>query len=81
MNPAAILFVVITTAPPLSPADAVRVLQSSHSISDRTGAYVLTVEDGPRAFVIIRSAPTAPPRPMPLYNQPITFRLPHKRGR
>jgi len=75
--------VIHSSAPPLSPADAVRVLRASHSISDRTGAYVVAPDEGPRVFVI----PRVPAKPvltgMPIYNPPITFRLPyhHRRDR
>ena len=92
MNAAAVVFVVVTTAPPLSPADAVRVLRASQSISDRTNVYVLRPEDAvrPRSLTI-RSAPGDGPfgpfppqdfRPLGVHViHGITFRVPHRRDR
>jgi hypothetical protein len=49
-----------STAPPLAPADAVAVLQSSHSPADVTHAFFYR-EPGPRWFVTGASGPTAGP--------------------
>ena len=71
-------FVVVVSAPPLSPEDAVRVLRGSRSVADRTDmrSYPEPVES---RVIVIRSTP--PPRLglLPVYNPPITFRL-HRKG-
>jgi hypothetical protein len=80
------VFVVITIAPPLSPAEAVRVLRGSQSLADRTNVYVLTPDDdGPRS-IVIRSKPGDGPfgpfpkyEPRPQYVHGITFKLPPRR--
>jgi hypothetical protein len=89
MNPAAIVFVVVTTAPPLPPAEAARVLQSSRSIADRSHVYVLREDEMPHSLTI-QSTPGSGPfgpfpkqefRPLGVHTiHGITFRIP-RRGR
>jgi hypothetical protein len=83
MNAAAIVFVVVTTAPPLPPAEAVRVLQSSKSVLDRTRVYAAPPE--PRSIVIRRTPGDGPFGPFPPQEfrplgvhtiHGITFRIP-----
>ena len=72
-----------TSAPPLSPAEAVAVLRAHHSLLDRTDARS---GDGP-TFVVIRSSPGSGPfgpfpAPPPAPPAPvIRFHIPHKGGR
>ena len=50
---------VVSTHPPLSPAEAVRVLRGSHSLADFTDVH-FSPADGPRIFVM-GGSPTAGP--------------------
>lgn len=79
MNAAAIVFVVVTTAPPLSPAEAVKVLQSSKSILDRTHVYTTP----PEARINARPTPSNERpqefRPLGVHTVPgSTFRIPRR---
>lgn len=69
---------VLSAGPPLSPADAVRVLTASRSELNRTGAIPLESLDGPIWVMAPRPAPlplTISSREVPS----ITFRIPrHK---
>jgi len=56
---AAGILVVQASSPPLSPAEAVRVLRAGRSIADRTDVYVPSPAPPPRVIVV--KAP-APPR-------------------
>jgi hypothetical protein len=71
--------VVLSSAPPLSPADAVQVLRNHHSLLDRTDARSVDL-DGPRVVVVPASpgpfGPFAPPVVSVPTNPTITFRLP-----
>lgn len=79
--------VVHTSAPPLSPEEAVRILRASKSIADRTGAIVLLDSDAPASFVSRSRSGDGPfgsflPfRPTVLFTPAITFRIPHRRDR
>jgi hypothetical protein len=75
--------IVLSSAPPLSPADAVQVLRSTHSILDRTDART---GDGP-IFVVVPSrpgdgpfGPFAAPVVSGPTNPTIIFRLPRRHG-
>jgi hypothetical protein len=66
----ALTFLITTTAPPLPPEEAARVLRGSRSIADRTDARPVVAPDVPRA-VTIRSLPgDGPYGPLPRYAFP-----------
>jgi hypothetical protein len=71
------VIVVLSSAPPLSPADAVQVLRNSHSLLDRTTARS---GEGPTFVVVPSSAGPFGPFAAPVVSVPtnptITFRLP-----
>jgi hypothetical protein len=75
MNPAALVFIVTVTAPPLTPAEAVRVFTSSSQSQFVAAPPERTV---PQWIELPRPAPQALPPPL-IFNPPITFRVP-KRG-
>jgi hypothetical protein len=53
--------IIRSTAPPLAPADAVAVLQSSHSPANVTGLHFYRDVDGPRVAISGLSSPTPGP--------------------
>jgi hypothetical protein len=75
---------VVSTAPPLNPEEAVRVLRASRSELDRTNVVSLEIPNSPRV-VVMRSRPGDGPfgpfhmRPLPTANPTITFRVPRVR--
>jgi hypothetical protein len=75
-------FVVQSSAPPLSPEEAVRVLRASQSSADRTDARAVVVHDGPTSIAIPSRSGDGPFGPFPKFAPTppsvIRFRIPRR---